>query len=337
MTIRLATEKDKVTWDAFVNSSQFGSFLQSWVWGDFQRASGVTLWRLVAEENSKVAAVALILKRSLPYGLSWLYVPRGPVLSPTSTETWKLVSDKLIELAKQESTLFIRIDPSWLSDTISILADRWQKADREVQPRQTIVLDISQPAESLLGQMHSKTRYNIRLAEKHGITVQFSTDSKDLDHFWRLAQEVQERSGFHYHPKAYYQKMLHVLGPASMLEVATAAYKGEVIAAMIVIYSGTMATYAHGASTQRLKEVMAPYVLHWETIKRAHERGIQRYDLYGVAPEGAPSSHSWAGISRFKRGFGGKYEEYVGAYDYVAQPMWYAAYQMAHHFKARRR
>jgi peptidoglycan pentaglycine glycine transferase (the first glycine) len=331
MPLQIFADLPRKQWNDFVDASPTGSFLQRWEWGEVQKALGFSMWRLAVMEGTTVRAVALVAKRALPLGRSWLYLPGGPVLGEYP-QAWGMIQDELKKLTHHESALFVRADPLWLDtkEAVARLGSRWEKAAREVQPRHTIVLDLTRSEEELLAAMHHKTRYNIRLAEKKGVTIHFSTQTTDLEAFLKLAGEVSGRSGFHYHPDAHYRALLNVLGEAGMLELAVALYNDTPVAVNMMVYAGSTATYVHGASGSTHRDVMAPYLLHWQAMQRAKARGSSRYDLFGVAPADAPASHPWKGITRFKEGFGGQRESYVGAHDWVIDRWWYMAYNVAH-------
>lgn len=317
MNIRLAQESDKERWNELVLSAHM-SFLQTWQWGELQKSLGRTFWRYVGEDAGQIKEVALVIKQELPQGFSWLYVPG---VFQISSELQK----ELLRLATQEKALFIRAD---FKEESSVPTD-WKKASREVQPKDTLVLDLDKSEEELLAEMHHKTRYNIRLAGKRGVTTRFSTDVKDVEIFLDLARRVTGRSEFSYHPDAYYRKLLDVLGKEGMAEIAIAEHEGQPLAAHIMLYAGEGATYVHGASSQEKREVMAPQLLYWETIRRAKAKGLKTFDLYGVAPEDAGPNHPWAGITRVKMGFGGKRVTYAGAYDLVTKPILYPLFHLA--------
>lgn len=309
-----------------------------------QEKLGIPYWRLVETDERGVQGVALAVKRQLPWGKSWIYVPRGSVGQNLEfrIENSELSRD-IIELAKEERSVFIRIEPN------AAPGKNWQKAANDVQPRHTLVLDLKKSEEELLGEMHQKTRYNIRLAGKKGVTIRFSTDAADIDHFLKLSSDVHERSAFHYHPEAYYRAMHSALSspfapdgatedkPAARLEIGIAEHQGDVLAVHLLVYFGDTATYVHGASSSAKRDLMAPHLLQWESIRRAKEKGLAIYDFFGVAPEavsppagggdrGGGSTHPWDGITRFKEGFGGRRVSYLGAYDYVLDPLWYWTY-----------
>lgn len=319
--VRSAVQKDKVSWDAFVDSCPTGSFLQTWAWGDVQEGIGLRVIRLIQEESGEIVSVAQIVVRPLPFGFCWLYIPRGPVrkdgaaLSPA-------MEAAIFEQATLTRAAFIRIDPAVSELSLS---GKWRKAKQEVQPKQTRIIDLTLSEEELLNQMHSKTRYNVRLAERKGVSVRFSRDRADLELFLQLAADVKNRSGFSYHPGAYYHAILEQYPQA---ELALAEHGGEVLAVHLMIYAAKTATYAHGASSDTRRNLMAPQYLYWQTMRRAKEKECTRYDVYGVAPEGAGKSHPWAGITRIKSRLGGQYVEYMGAFDAPTSASIYIVFQL---------
>lgn len=322
----------RAQWNQFVNSVPGGSFLQSWEWGAMQEKLGVPYWRLAVESDGKVEIGALVLKRQLPWGKSWLYVPKGPAFAPptggaTAGKPLTSILQQVIDLAQREGVVFVRIEPHFAPPS------GWQKATNDVQPRHTLVLDLTKSADELLGEMRAKTRYNIRLAERKGVRVRIGVQEEDLERFLRLSRDVRERSAFHYHPDNYYRAMRAALSPAGAFEIAVAEYAGGGLAVHLLIYFGDTATYVHGASSSTKRELMAPHFLQWESIKRAKEKGYAKYDFWGVGPASHEASqdtdalrHQWAGITRFKEGFGGRRVSYLGAYDYVLEPVWYWTY-----------
>ena len=312
-----------------------GPFLQSWAWGQLQGKLGNSFWRIIFEDDGEIQAVSMVIKKTLPFGGCWLYVPRGPVLSKLSSKSKlsRLWQEKVLEMARKERAVFVRCDPAW-EDEVWFKDKGWCKADREVQPQHTLVLGLEKSEEELMAQMHAKTRYNVRLAERKGVRVRFSTDLKDIEVFLGLSREVAERSSFRYHPDDYYKAMLMVLKENNMIEVAIVEHEGVALAANILITFGGKATYAHGASSSSKRDVMAPQLLMWESIKRAKLNGAIKFDFYGVAPPESGKKHSWAGITRLKQGFGGKRESYIGAHDYVLRLGAYKVLNVARRIKA---
>jgi len=313
-------ENQKEKWNNFVKASPNSSLLQSWQWSQFQEALGRRIWRLAIQSEKEWSMLALVVKHNLPLGKSYLYCPRGPILSNS-----KLFFDKMQGIAEKENSIFLRIDPAIQPTTIKDLG--LIKTSKEVQPQDTLILDITRSEDELLAGMHHKTRYNIRLAKRKGVEIRQSIDLKDLDIFWDLLCETTKREKFKPHSREYYRKQLEVLGKEGLIKLFLARYKGKVIAANIVSYFGDTATYLHGASLYEYRKVMAPHLLQWEAILEAKRKGCKYYDFWGIAPKDS-SSHPWLGITRFKKGFGGQEVHYIGAWDKIYQPFWYKVYNL---------
>lgn len=347
-------ENQKEKWNNFVKTNSDSSLLQSWQWGQFQESLGRKIWRLAIEPSGHQAikstyggsakderlsflAVALVIKQNLPFGKSYLYCPRGPIARHIIKEScsYRVVLKQLLrrikEIAKRENAIFLRVDPATNSESeffTTLLLYNFAAVRKQVQPKDTLVLDITRSENELLSQMHYKTRYNIRLAKRKGVKVSQSIDLKDIDIFWDLLSETTKREGFKSHSKQYYQKQLEILGRENLIKLFLAKYKGKVIASNIVSFFGDTTTYLHGASLYKYRNLMAPYLLQWEAIVEAKKRGCKFYDFWGVAPPEKPS-HPWIGITRFKKGFGGKEIHYIGAWDKVYQIGWYGLYNLA--------
>jgi len=323
MLITEATTAERATWDEFVSNQTDGSFLQSWIWGNFQQAAGFQILRLkiTTKSSGDILAVCLLVERKLPFHKSYWYAPWGPVLKEgLSNEERFLVLHLFranISSLLKNNPIFLRIEPHHKkNDEESKILERarFVTIDMGVQPKDTLLLDLRQSEDNLLRGMHSKTRYNIRVAIRHGVTVSESTDKEGCKTFMAMAKEIESRGGFHYHQFDYYQKMLEVLGSEQRVRLLVASYEGEALAAGIFIKFGKTYTYAHGASFKKKAHVMAPYLLHWEAILQAKKEGFESYDFFGIAPNENPQ-HPWAGISRFKRGFGGQEKNFIGAAD----------------------
>lgn len=340
MIVTEAGPDSQAEWDAFVREAPSGSFLQSWAWGEFQRAAGFPITRLVVQNGtthyslptthySDIQAVCLCVRRPLPLRRFSLYAPWGPVFGEDlSAADMAAVLSVLADAfrTRLRGGVFTRIEPklpkeSGIADVLKTAG--LIPAERSIQPRDTRVLDLTKSEDDLLRAMHPKTRYNIRLAGRYGIVVREDTTPRGLRIFLDLAREVARRERFHYHPDRYYEALLGSLTRAGMLTLRVAEHQGIPLAAGLFIRFGDTVTYAHGASSSRRKHVMAPYLLHWESILPAKASGATRYDFFGVAPPGASVTHPWFGITRFKQGFGGTDEHYVGAADLITDPALY--------------
>ncbi len=342
--------KDKSKLDDFLKKNG-ASALQSWEWGEFQKSVGNKIWRLGVEENGELVLSALVIKMELPWGKNYLYVPRGPTIRNSKSQipnTKQIPNhksqiagflEKLKEIVKKEKAMFLRIDPEWQEneDSIKILKGlNFVKAKKEVQPKDTWILDLNKDEEELLKVMHSKTRYNIRLAKRKGVKInRYSKVEESLfERFWQVMEKTAGRDKFALHSKEYYRKQLEVLGRQDLVNLFLAELNGNIVGGILVSFFGGQVVYMHGASDYEYRKYMAPNLLQWEAILEAKKRGCKTYDFWGVKPENKVENMSkdgdaWEGVSRFKRGFGGREVNYIGAWDLVYKRKWYGLYNLA--------
>lgn len=296
-----------------------GRFLQSANWAGLQNRFHRQSWFVAL-----AGGVASILEYELPLEKKYLYVPKGPVV----TGDWQAPLFELQNFARAREAVFLRLDPEVAPGQLDLIKFGFRRSPKETQARQTQMIDLSQTEDELLLGLHPKTRYNLRLAQKKGLQIRnYESREKNFDIFWELMRATAKRDRFHLHAKEYYEAMLTL--PEIKLFLVRSGEK--IIAGAMVSFFAGRATYLHGASDYEARPLMAPYLLHWQIILEAKQQGLAHYDLGGVAPASDPS-HSWAGISRFKSGFGGDFVEYVGSFDYVVDRLWYGAYLLARKF-----
>ena len=243
--------------------------------------------------------------------------------------------DNLIGLAKSNAAGWIRIEP--VSEDILNLARKnitlpIIKAPHDMHPRELFIIDITKSEDELLAAMKPKTRYNIRLAEKKAIKIIISSEKKCMNRFCDLVEITSARQSITPHPRNYYQKMLETI-PSENIKLYCAEFEGEIIAANIMIFFDKTATYLHGASDDRFRNVMAPYLLQWRQIQDAKKAGATEYDFGGVKTKS--EENNWAGITRFKQSFSPQTQavEFPGAFDIIVSARKYYVYQLLRFFK----
>ncbi len=351
----LLTTEDSALINKFVQAQRPNQFLQSYDWGEFQKTLGrkIYRWLIIDEEASpaeeptveSIIGSALAVKMPLTRGRSYYYIPRGPVVYtetpvPDQNEMWRTFIKALDkEYIKKDKILFLRIEPAMSkdekTDLRSILTSRYpvEPQKKAVQPSTTLLLDLTLSQDKLLSEMHQKTRYNIRLAEKKGVQITTGWDKKDAEEFWKLLETTSKRDDFRTHPKEYYMKMIETLGgnwetlDAAHVKLYRASLNGITLAMNLMMSYGDTVTYLHGASSNEGRNLMAPYLLQWQAIKDAQAKKAKYYDFWGIAPTDSPN-HPWAGLTRFKKGFGGKQVDYWGVSDVVYHSIWYVAYKL---------
>ncbi|MDP4001013.1 MAG: peptidoglycan bridge formation glycyltransferase FemA/FemB family protein [bacterium] len=290
-----------------------GSILQSVVWGEFQEALGYKTYRFNDSEF-----ISLVVEVPLAMGKKYLYSPRGPLGDPEAA----LVDIKKLA-AENRDILFVRLEPGKVMDL--------PQAAKETQPSKNWMLGLDKMEEELLISMKPKHRYNINLAQRRGVNVR-EGNKEDLLIFWKLLLETAGRNKFSLHPQNYYWQLWETLFPKhlklfiSEYLPAGKAGQGKPLGAILVTMFEDTATFMHGGSSSANKDVMAPYLLHWKAIKQAKSLGLKNYDFGGISSD---PNHSWSGITRFKKGFGGFEVDYPGTFDLVFSPFWYQAYKQA--------
>lgn len=312
------------------------SFLQSWEWGEFQQNKGKQIFRHALADGDTFLVAAQWVEEKFPGGFTCWLAPRGPVtLHPPQSISMLALLHEFFEkshmLGSKAHPIAYRIEPpiELCYESMFLLLKRQEKLveSTSVHPADTRVIALDIDEETLLASMSQKTRYNIHLAERKGVTIKRGKNY--IDDFVALNHETTARDGFVSHPDRHYRQMVASL-PDSMIDVYVAEYEGRVIASNLVIHFGNTTTYLHGASSSHHRSVMAPHLLQWQQIKDAKARGSRRYDLYGIAPEKRESGkkNAWAGITRFKNGFGGIEKNYVGTWDLPTRKLWYSLYSI---------
>jgi len=331
-------------WNEFLFKNSYPTnFLQSWDWGEFnQKILGNQIKRIVLFDDNELKMACLFIARQLPFNKSFWYCPRGFVLHKNYTDKMTHGYQAIMKVIRKDfrDKIFLRIVPpdenhEHLLGFLRIL--NFKKPTillASCEPNQTILLDLNRSEEELLLKMHPKTRYNINLAIKKGIKIRAmsnQTKNNDLNILYKLSQETSKRNKINIYSKKYYMDLINYFAQdetAMRIKLYIAEYQNKPLSAVIMVYFGSTATYLHGGSSQEYRNVMAPYLLHWQAISDAKKEGKRYYDFGGVAPENA-LNHKWAGISRFKRSFGGYQLESAGAFDLVFNLGWYSVYQIA--------
>ncbi len=328
-------------WNDWVKSENLGTLYQTSIWSHFQeQIPGKGKTQLITIQDPETRAIiggGFLVHHSLPFSLSWLECPRGPVFDTSLGEEalenfFKEFLEKCHEVARAHRAVFVRIDPP-IADTDIQWHDyefitqklKSRPAHASYFPQTTLIINLSASEEEMLQQMKPKGRYNIKVAQKHDIYVE--RVSKDhLDEFYPLIAQTAERDGFFVHDSAYYKTMLDALGDSAALWIA---YKKEAgmstptpVAGLIATYFGDTATYYYGASSYEHRNMMAPYLLQWDVMLDARNRGFTKYDLLGIAPIDA-KNHPWQGVTDFKTKFGGTVISYAPAKEFVFKRFWY--------------
>lgn len=303
--------------------------LQSDEWGGVKAGFGWEPVKLKLDDGSS----AILLKRKLPLiNKCFFYVPRGPLIDfDAPAEVSKFVKAAKRE-AKKHGALFLRMDPEVPEnddEALRILREEgFVKAKKEVQPRSTFILDLSPGLEEIKAGFESKFRYNIHVAEKHGVTIKQGTDESAVEDFYRIYKETCSRQNFIIHPISYYKKIRSLIIGKDMGRVFTAYHEQVPVASVIIFNFGKRIWYMYGASLSSHRNMMPNNLLHWEVIKWAKDLGFEEYDLWGI-PSNPKEGHPLWGVYRFKKGFNAKLFKFIGSYDLPFNGLLYRLFDKA--------
>lgn len=313
--------------------------LQAWEWGEFREKTGVGV---VREDGIQVTI------HKIPY------TPWNVGYAPKTKEITKEQTNILAKIAKENKCIFIKCEPKVeKQDERSKERELSEMGFVEGRPlftRYNFVLDVTPSEEELLASFKQKTRYNIKVAQKRGVTVALDDSLTSFERYLELTEETTKRQGFYAHGRKYHEKMWKILGQDG--SVRREAYSNQLSAHLLVAkyppsplaseghgqeeiittwvlfkFKDTL-YYPYGASTREHREVMANNLVMWEAIKLAKQWGCKYLDMWGALGVEPDPKDPWIGFHNFKSGYGARHVEYIGTWDYVAMPMLYKIYRI---------
>lgn len=316
--------RDKNIWESFILSNPEANFLQSFNWGQFHQNLGKTIRRAGFFQGKKLVGVMLCVVEKAKRA-TYLTIPGGPLINWEDESQVKLFKETIRKIALEEKCSFVRVRPQILENEKNAkLFDKlgFKSAPMHLHAELTRQLDLNKSEEELLAQMRKTTRYEIKQAIKLKIKVESSQNVEDIDLFYDLQIQTAKRQMFVPFDKKFLKEQFSVFSKDNQTILYTSFLGKKKLAQGFIIFYGKEADYHYGASTEDGRIYPGAYLLQWEAIREAKKRGIKRYNLWGVAPEGETNHRFW-GVSVFKRGFGGEDLEYLHARDLVINPFSY--------------
>jgi peptidoglycan pentaglycine glycine transferase (the first glycine) len=339
MQVECLTARDKGEWNAFAAQEPHFGLLQSWEWGEFKEKLGWRPFRVAVKKKGRIVAGAQMLIKSLiPRLASVAYVPRGPIGDWLDTGIADRLLAELHVLARGHRAVFLKIEPPLLDEPAfhqMLEQNGFRISSHTNQPRATLIVNLDQKLDDILGQMRKKTRQYVRKAEREGVTVRIGS-RKDLAMFYDIMRFTSRRGHFPHRSRSYYEHEWQIFADNKQAVLLTAVYEGQIQAVRTAHCFGKHAAEFHAGSWDSSADLHANYLLVWEAIKWARAQGCCSYDLWGIPGEigltlsegnSLPVSDRtdglW-GVYRFKTGFSKNLVRYIGAYDYVYVPLLYA-------------
>lgn len=316
-------------WNEFLVPHPDTHILQTGEWGQLKSAFGWEAARVVVG-----GAGAQILFRRLPLGLTFAYIPKGPVCrdpaTAASTQFWAEVD----AICRRKRAVFLKLEQDGWEDNNSAFIlphPSFVSSPQHIQPRSTLIVDLGGSEEEVFNRMKPKTRYNVRLAGRKEVVVRPSDDIRD---FYNVMSITSQREQFHVHSLAYYRRAYELFHPAGMCELLVADFQGQTLATVMVFACGKRGYYFYGASRDQERNRKPTYPLQWEALRWARGCGCTEYDMWGIPDEASEDMPAEAeeredglwGVYRFKKGFGGEIRRAIRAVDRVYNPLLYKLY-----------
>jgi lipid II:glycine glycyltransferase (peptidoglycan interpeptide bridge formation enzyme) len=314
-------------WDRFLSIAPGGHHLQSSLWGQVKSVLGWRVVRVLVTRDGRLHGGAQLLLRAAPALGAVGYVARGPVLASADPGARDVLLGALEQVSRQEHVRFIMVQPPAADQGIVRDLQRrgYREAGRLVEPhpRCTVVVDLSEDEDRLLAAMKSKTRYNIGLARRRGVTVREGGPS-EIAVFHRLLTLTGERQRFAVPSQEYFGDLMRIMAPGGHARIFLAEVHGEPTSAVLVIAFGDTVSYKRGAWSGDHGQRHPNELLHWTAMSWAKQQGYRYYDFEGI--DNAWPSGDTRSVSSFKLGFGGAVVQSPGPYELVTNRMLRRAY-----------
>ncbi len=365
MEIREIAEKEKIEFNRVVTHP-----LQSYEWGEFRQATGIKVIRRGFYKNNKLIKAFTLTIHKIPHTPSTIgYFPKGDL---PDTD----VIHELIKIGKTEKCIFIQLEPNIIKKNVSktnivnyenenlnfIENCKLKIENLTITPaahplftKYTFVLDLTKTEEELLKNMHSKARYNIKVAKKHGVEVTENNSDKAFENYLKLMSETTARQKFYAHTENYHRVLWKTLkchpefisGSSNdkMLKqvqhdktgketnkltthLLTAKYQDKILTAWMLFVFKDSLYYPYGASSSENREVMSSSLMMWEAIRFGKKLGLKKFDMWGALGPDPDPKDPWFGFHNFKQKYSPDHVEFIGSYDLIINPALYQLYKL---------
>jgi len=311
---------DREKWDQFITSNN-GSFLQSFEWGEFQTAISNEVIRVGLEENGVVLAQVQIIKQNLPlFRNGFFYIPFGPcfkkgISKDKKFEIVRLFVKEMSGMAKARKAFFLRVEPFFdFPDNFKFLL-----FSKRVQPQMTVVLDIQREPEEIFKSFSHGLKYNIKFAEKQGVKIE-KLNEYDKS-FYFLLKKTSEEDNFAIYPEQYFKTLSRIKTKNFLPVIYNARYQNKVVASYFLLFFNKTVYSLYGGADSNFKKLKPQSLLHWHAIKDAGKMNFEKYDFWGI------DQKKWPGITYFKKSFGGEIVSYPKGGDISFDNLWYKIYK----------
>lgn len=327
MITKILTIKDKDLYDSKIIHP-----VQTWEWGDFQISQGHKVYRIgVFDDKDKIISAFSISFHKIPKTkFSIGTILRGP-------EITNEINQEVTKITQKENAIFVKFEPNVIYQKFDKYNNRSHVFQKPIFPNLekspkvafypfTFLIDLTKTETELLENMHTKTRYNIKIANRFGVEIKEETNDKGFEIYLKLLMDTTKRQGFYLHTEKYHRDLWKQLKNTDMVHIMLASYENQVLSAFMIFKVKDQLFYPYGASLDINRQVQAPTLLMWEVIKLGKELKCKTFDMWGCLGPHAKESETGFGFHRFKQGYGGELVEYVGTYDLIINKNLYKLY-----------
>ncbi len=316
MDLRKITEKEKDEYNHCVTH-----VMQCWEWGEFRTSLGLPLIRYGIFKGGKISKAFQITFHKIPFTSQYVgYLPKGPLPD-------KELSKALEIIGKENRCAFIKVEPDVIATNKPYTVyPTFLYSPKPLFTKYNFLLDLTKPEDELLKNLHSKTRYNIRLAQKKGVKIAERVDDKAFQIYLKLYFETTARQNYFGHNRNYHRKVWETMKKNGMARLLIATYKGTPLTAWMLLTFKDTLYYPYGGSSLKYKEVMSNNLVAWEAIRLGKKLSLKKFDMWGALGHDPDKDDPWYGFHHFKEGYGGKLVEYIGTYDLVFNSTLYFAF-----------
>lgn len=315
--MRVEEITNKKIWERFALSQHPNVFLQSWNWGKTHQILGKKVFRFGLFERNKLVGVAQLIKEEAKRG-THLILPAGPVLKKWCKEYLSILMRAVKSLAQEERVVFVRVRPNIEKSEMNQAFFRrlgLVSAPMHLHAESTLQLDLRKPLNQLLAEMRKNTRYDIRRSEREGVKTEISHDPEEVKILYQLQMETAGRHQFVPFSEEFFEAHFRAFLDDDQIALIKATYQGVVLAIGMFVFYGDTVVYHYSGSSSKYPKIPATYAMLWRAVQEGKRRGCQIFDLWGIAPTDNPR-HRFAGVTLFKKGFGGQRVDYLPAQDW---------------------
>lgn len=310
--------KNKQRWDKFVKKQKYQPFVQSYKFGEFYKKKGEDYWIFGVFDDNDLIGGSLVVSTHARRG-NFLYLPYGPIIDFENKQAISELLQEISTFAEEQNYDFLRVSPFKENNTTNkrVLGElECREAPMHIIAETSQILNLEQKEKKIMMNMKKNHRNMVRRCMREDVKIEKRTDDKALSELNEMHDIVAERHDFERFSREYVNNEFKTFCQDNQALIFHAYLSsGELDSSAIIIFYGNMAVYRHSAALRKNNKLSTSYLIQWEAIKEAKKRGINWYNFWGIAPDDASEDHPFYGITKFKKGFGGKKKDLLHCHD----------------------